>query len=347
MTDSGRPGTRSISNVNHITYRRIERMAIAAVFAGVLALVATLFWAFKSIKEEDIWAIGIYAGNSPLKLTPHSSATRQPVLSATDVTDATAKFVADPFLVRKGGQWLMFFEVLNSGTKRGEIAYASSDDAIGWRYEKIILREAFHLSYPYVFEVDQCFYMIPESSEARSIRLYRAVDFPEKWVLVTELLRGDYRDSSLIHKDGRWWLFALRNNSVLSLHFADELLGPWTEHPLSPLTKDPRLVRPAGRIIQDGNRLLRYSQDGQLTYGHSVVASEITELTPLSYAENLTSDLPIIGPSRQGWNANGMHQIDAQNDENGRWIAAVDGKYIRRSFAWRRGARAIVNIARA
>lgn len=347
MTDLTRPGIRSISNATHFTYRRVRIMGIGASIVGMLAVAAIVFWGIKSLNEEDIWGIGLYSGDDPLRLKPHPAAKRQPVIAASDVTDVSAKFVADPFLTRSDQQWLMFFEVLNNDTKRGEIAYASSVDAVDWRYESIVLREPFHLSYPYVFQFETCYYMIPESAEARSVRLYKAVDFPAKWTLVSELLQGTYRDPSIVRKDGFWWLFAERDNRVLELYVAQELTGPWTEHPLSPIADDQRLTRPAGRVIQSGNRLIRFSQDGKLTYGHRVYASEISALTPESYAERLASGMPIVCASGQGWNAHGMHHIDAHRCADGQWIAAVDGKQIRKTFNWRKGARAVVNLLRA
>ncbi|HET9363828.1 MAG TPA: hypothetical protein VFP71_02460, partial [Candidatus Angelobacter sp.] len=54
-----------------------------------------------------VWSIGIYAGKSPLQLSP---AARNPVISAGDVSDVSARFVADPFMLRVDGLWHMFFE---------------------------------------------------------------------------------------------------------------------------------------------------------------------------------------------------------------------------------------------
>jgi len=34
---------------------------------------------------------------------------------------------------------------------------------------------------------------------------------------------------------------------------------------------------------------------------------------------------PMLGPAGKGWNAMGMHHIDAHRLDDSRWIAAVDG----------------------
>ena len=74
----------------------------------------------------------------------------------------------------------MFFEVLRNDRPIGEIGLASSADGREWRYDQIVLREAFHLSYPYVFEWQNTIYMIPETLGANAVCLYEADEFPTK-----------------------------------------------------------------------------------------------------------------------------------------------------------------------
>lgn len=111
------------------------------------------------------WSIGIVSGASPLRLR-HASGSSNPVLTRYSVSDVRALFVADPFLIHVGDLWHMFFEVYNFDTDRGEIAWATSQDGFAWTYQRIVLREAFHLSYPYVFEWEGRYYMIPETHQA-------------------------------------------------------------------------------------------------------------------------------------------------------------------------------------
>src|SRR5215813_13238117 len=128
-----------------------------------------------------IWSIGIYGGRSPLQLAPAGS---NPVISAASVTDISARFVADPFMLKVDGLWHMFFEVLNNENDRGEIALATSRDGHTWQYGRIVMKEPFHLSYPHVFRWQDDFYMIPEALGASAVRLYRAASFPGEWVHV-------------------------------------------------------------------------------------------------------------------------------------------------------------------
>jgi hypothetical protein len=64
---------------------------------------------------------------------------------------------------------------------------------IHWSYREIVLREKFHLSYPYVFEEDGEAYMVPECGGSGGIQLYRADRFPDRWVNVSTLVKGEGR----------------------------------------------------------------------------------------------------------------------------------------------------------
>ena len=108
------------------------------------------------------------------------------------MTDVPAAYVADPFLLRAHGRWHMFFEVYNWRANKGEIGLATSEDGLRWAYRRIVLAEEFHLSYPYVFEWAGERWLVPESFQSGSVRLYRADPFPERWTLAATLLEGPY-----------------------------------------------------------------------------------------------------------------------------------------------------------
>jgi hypothetical protein len=283
-------------------------------------------------RNKALWSIGVFTGSSPLALAA-DPAIACPVLTRDDVRDVPASFVADPFLLQHDSRWHLFFEVLNRSSGRGEIGLATSDDLAAWRYERIVLAEPFHLSYPQVLELDGTIYMVPESHEARSIRLYRAEPFPTEWKLAHVLLEGRaFSDATLFQHGGRWWLFTEtsepRRHDTLRLYHADHLLGEWSEHPASPIVEGDRLTaRPAGSVVATENGLLRFAQVCAPRYGVSVDAFEITTLTPTSYAERPVATNPVLGGSGvpESWNASRMHHVDAHLVAPGRWAAAVDG----------------------
>ncbi|MBW4688347.1 MAG: hypothetical protein KME40_25465 [Komarekiella atlantica HA4396-MV6] len=282
------------------------------------------------VRRRCEWSIGIYTGESLLDLTSTENI-KNPVLTAKDVTDVTADFVADPFMVRHNDTWYMFFEVLNSLNNRGEIGLAISNDGFNWDYQQIVIKEPFHLSYPYVFKLQNEYYMIPESYEANSIRLYKAIDFPTKWTFVKTLIDGrDYVDSSVFNFHERWWMFTSSSQSnILRLYYADDLMGHWIEHPQSPVIRNNlNIARPGGRVVVYDGQIFRYTQDDEHLYGNQVRAFEITHLTTTTYEEKEVRENPILKPSGFGWNKTGMHNIDPHQITKDKWIACVDGYQI-------------------
>jgi hypothetical protein len=275
-----------------------------------------------------VWSIGIYAGDSPFKLTPARDISN-PVLSASEVSDVVAAFVADPFMIRVNENWHMFFEVFNSETFNGEIGLATSEDGRRWRYQQIVLREPFHLSYPYVFEWQGDYYMVPETLAPKSIQLYKASAFPNEWLLESSLIAGEFADPSLFHFRDRWWLFACstpHEHDTLRLFFADQLTGPWQEHPASPIVQgNNRIARPGGRVVVLDDTVIRYAQDCFPMYGSQVRAFEVFDLTPTSYHERELESSPVLTASGAGWNSSGMHHVDPHQTRAGNWIACVDG----------------------
>jgi hypothetical protein len=275
--------------------------------------------------EKTVWSIGIYEGPGPLALAPAPGAAN-PVLAAADVTDRAAAYVADPFMVREGGTWYLFFEVASARTGQGDIALATSDDGLRWTYREVVLDEPFHLSYPCVFKCNGRYYMVPETRRTHAVRLYRADRFPDRWSQVATLLNGDYVDPTVLEHGGRWWMFASKGNGDLYLFWADRPEGPWTEHPKSPVVRgDPHRARPGGRAVDLGETVLRFAQDDFPTYGNQVRAFVITRLTTDDYQEHEAEGSPILKASASRWNARGMHQVDPHRTAEDRWIACVDG----------------------
>jgi len=280
--------------------------------------------------REPIWSIGIFRGTSPLEITDAADV-RNPVLTAASVMDVTASFVADPFMLRGPDGWHMFFEVMNWRSNKGEIGWASSADGVNWTYGQIVLSEPFHLSYPYVFQWGGTYFMVPESYQANSIRLYEAVSFPTQWRFVKSLIEGPYlADTTLFCHRGKWWFFtdtsAEMKNDTLRLFFADALMGTWREHPQSPVLQgNSRDARPGGRVTLIDGRLFRFGQSSEPFYGTDVRAFEIVELSPTTYREIAWPANPVLRPGGKGWNACGMHHLDAHALENGQWLASVDG----------------------
>jgi len=290
------------------------------------------------VKKQENWSIGIYVGTSVVDFVAPKNI-NNPVLTAKDVKDVPAEFVADPFMINENGIWYMFFEVMNTDDQKGDIALATSTDAFNWTYQQIVIDEYFHLSYPYVFKWNDEYYLIPESNEVNSIRLYKAVDFPTKWTFVKDLISGDkYSDASVFYFQDYWWLLtSVKSSDVLYLYYANDLLETWIEHPKSPVIKgNKNIARPGGRVIVSDGKIIRYTQDDEHLYGNQVRAFEITDLTTKNYEEKQITKNSIIKGSGSGWNKIGMHNIDPHKIDENKWIACVDGYQISWNFRSRK-----------
>jgi hypothetical protein len=272
------------------------------------------------------WSIGMFVGADPLRLQPGAA---NAVLTCADVSDVAAKFVADPFMVFADGVWHMFFEVMRVADARGVIGHATSADGLAWRYDRVVLDEPFHLSYPHVVQADGEHVLIPESYRAGVVALYRARDFPYRWSRTATLVEGELVDPSVFRFGGRWWMFAASPAlRAVDLHLfeAPELAGPWREHPMSPVVRDDaERARPAGRTILRDGVPVRFAQDCSTRYGSAVHAFEIVELTRTRYRERPVSEQPLFAGSGTGWNAARMHHVDAHQLGDGSWLACADG----------------------
>jgi len=286
--------------------------------------------------STEQWSIGIYQGDSPFSLSPVA---HNPVVQAQHITDLAADFVADPFMLQYQGEWFLFFETLPSAPAsqqtpaqaHGVIGLAKSSDGFNWHYQGTVLEEPWHLSYPHIFESRGIHYMLPETLGADCTRLYKADSFPHQWSPNADLLPGKHADATPFYYRQRWWLFSCSTpdqHDTLELHYATDLTGPWLPHPSNPIVENnPRIARPAGRVIQWQNKLYRFAQDCYPRYGSQVRVFEISELSPHHYVEREHQESPILGPSGHGWNGRNMHHIDLHQLSSGQWLACVDGYY--------------------
>lgn len=205
-----------------------------------------------------------------------------------------ARMYADPLLFEHEGRHHLFCEEVPAGEKHGVISHTElCRDGGSAATPQPVLRANHHLSYPFVFAHEGDIFMIPETSAARRVELYRAAAFPGKWEREAILLDDlDAADTTLLVHDGVLWLFlsvAAPGASTLDelhLFWARELRGPWQPHPLNPVVSDARCARPAGRILRTGARLIRPAQDCSRRYGWAISFREIDLLSTSAYAEH-------------------------------------------------------------
>lgn len=309
---------------------KIKRLILISV--AVMALGGGIAYKKKLFKSKDfrphLWSVGILEGPELLNMG-QAKQLRHPNFTAADIKSPPTEFVADPFLVKEGDGYLLFFEMMNKVSGRGEIGVAESADGKSWRFKQQVLVEPFHLSYPFVFEEGGEHYMIPESRAVKQVRLYKATNYPTEWRLEKVLIEGNYADSSIVKYHDRWWIFTGKAPYSLAIWYADTLLGPWTEHAGSPFySGDSSKTRPGGRPMVIDGKLIRFSQDNRGGYGKHLRAFAVDTLSPTEFAEHPLEPDPLFAPTGNGWRFNGMHHFAPVQRADGSWIASVDGNGI-------------------
>ena len=275
-----------------------------------------------------IFSLGVGRGD-----TLFNTSISGPIQTGQDVTDVKALFVADPFLIITGSAWYIFSEIVNNNCQKGEIGYhISTDEGRSWRYGKTVLREDWHVSFPFVIEHAGDFYMTTAASAGTVapyvLWLYKATHFPLGWNKMIKLLDGQTQGYPLapvlkLH-NSMWYLFTLDDAlGKERLFVSKSLFGPFAEHERSGIFE----IRQSGRIVTDDDGML-WAFDHTATH---VSAVPILTLTPKDIVYG--SKREILGPRPHlAWAAAGMHTFSALRHPDGTWVVAVDGWWEDSSF---------------
>jgi hypothetical protein len=199
--------------------------------------------------------------------------------------DDGTHFYADPFPFAWQGWHYLFVEDLPHATGKAVISVSRLDDRGVAGPPVPVLEEPYHLSYPQVFARDGEVWMLPEASASGELVLYRAENFPDRWVRHAVLIAGRaISDATLLQHDGALWLFATdrdgagSTSDMLVIYRADVIEGPWVPHPANPIRIDRRSARPGGAFVVDDGKILLPVQDGTMGYGGGLGFAELRAL---------------------------------------------------------------------
>ncbi|HEX2829938.1 MAG TPA: hypothetical protein VHP37_26560 [Burkholderiales bacterium] len=213
------------------------------------------------------------------------------------VASPYASYYADPFLlVARGERWL-FVEEFHCPSNRAHISAMRVGENLRVGEAVLALDPGCHTSFPFVFEHDGAVYLLPETSQARSVDLYVCEGLPDRWRLAQRLLSGvDCADSVLLLHGGVWYLVTsqadegAKQRRALAIYWSETLLsGHWTPHPVNRrrlyADRPHGYGRNAGAIVRAGDDLLRPMQASTRYYGEAASLMRIDALTPERYAE--------------------------------------------------------------
>ena len=300
----GRPGAWGLAE------RRASSTPHAGVSMPVLVAGAAgrrIIAASRSMLRRPEWNIGIIEAPIERTLTP---TTPPPI---TWLPTRPGHYAADPFAVERDGVLHILFEDFDHSLGIGSI-YGRSIFGDGRVSEpRRAIETGVHASYPFLIEHEGSVFMLPETSASNELVLYEAERLPDRWRRVATLLSGiPAVDASVIHHEGRWWMFATRadhgDNHSLFIWHASELSGPWSPHLANPVKTDARSSRPAGTPFVVDGTLYRPSQDCSRVYGGRVVVNRVEVLTPRAFRERAVASM---GPQPDSPYPDGLHTLSA------------------------------------
>lgn len=281
-------------------------------------------------RRKDIWRVGVVTAPIAEAAAPGALA-RLPIHWLP--VEPAFTFLADPFGIRRDGGLFVFAEAYDYRTRHGVIDLLELDDTLRVIARRTVLREAWHLSYPYVFEADGAVWMAPEAHRAGVFTFYRAEQFPDVWTPVSRSeLDTPAVDPTVFRHGGLWWLAYAPDGSQaakqgrLHLAWAEALTSPWRPHAGNPVRVSRASSRPGGTPFEVDGQLMLPVQDCVATYGHAIRLLRIDVLTPDRFEAD--AGPPIIAPGVAAPYCEGLHTLSACGD-----LTLIDVKRIDRSPA--------------
>lgn len=288
------------------------------------------------LKAGNNYTIVIAYTHNPLEIDVDSM---HPLVWENFPQHPLCKFMADPFIIREGDDFYIFYEEMPSklNSTWGDVAVLHSRDLQHWERIGVALDEPFHLSFPNVFKYNDEWYMIPETGAIHEVRIYKSIDFPLKWEYDHTLFKDDYMaDAAIIQWHDVWYLL-YSSSQGFRLCYAENLYSEWHEHLASPIRIEDgkQETRPAGNFLEYNDSLYYVVQRHDGGYGTSVVAYQIDSLSPSVFEEHRLPNNPVLDKHGDTYAKDGMHQLSCiYLPEKDLYFCVMDGNCISTKAEW-------------
>ena len=193
-------------------------------------------------------------------------------------------WAADPFIFEYQGRTYIFAELYDYIRRKGGIGFCELEEGKTTRWTQVI-KEDYHLSYPFIFEYNHEIYIIPESGTSNMLQLYRAVEFPKKWEKIkilresvnfadTTPFRWKTKELAITYKvkpeeSYELWLLDLEERVNDKLLLIDNL----------------EVRRPAGKVFNLEDKNIRPAQNCTNDYGEGLIFYEYNISKDENYTE--------------------------------------------------------------
>lgn len=233
----------------------------------------------------------------------------------TNIKPPDDRFWADPCLIEYNSKNYIFVEELKYNNRKGVIRCMPFTNPAGIEEGKVIIEEPYHLSFPFVFEYLNDYYMLIEASQNKTIDLYKCLEFPYTWTKHKNIMMDIKAvDSTICYSYNKWWLFTniapgpgTSCNDELHIFYTDDPVnGEWISHPLNPVVEGAGFCRNAGKLFEHHGKLYRPSQICVGRYGAGININEVVKLNVSQYEERCVHRITPSGKNR----FSKMHTMD-------------------------------------
>ena len=210
--------------------------------------------------KQIVWQLGI-------RNNPVGTVLKEVDIPFQLIPNPKGMWAADPFIIEKDDKVYIFAELFSLLEWRGKIGYCifCNGEVTPW---EIIFDEAPHYSFPYVFECNGEFYMMPETGSLKEIAIYKAIDFPSKWEKEEIVFSGDKMVDSVFLAEDKILSYKMVGNYQNQLTYLNKVDGNWKI--VNSKVDSSEIKRPAGKVFRFEGMTIRPVQDGRKLYGGSL-----------------------------------------------------------------------------
>lgn len=200
-------------------------------------------------------------------------------------------FQADPFIIEKADKLYVFYEAFSFRNSKGTLRCRILDRELT-EIDDVKL-EGFddlkcHLSFPFLFHIDDQLFMIPESSERKEVILFQSVEFPVRWKKVKVLISDtEVTDNVFLTINETCYLLSTTMDNEIIIHSAENIYGQWQRIAPSLKVSNPH-HRGAGAPYVVDNKMYFLTQEcTPENYGKSIYIKELVTLSNTVFDESL------------------------------------------------------------
>ncbi len=207
----------------------------------------------------------------------------------TVLPDSYRYWSADPFLILRNGKYYLFFEMFDRMKRKGLLGCREISES-GCSKMKVIYECDCHLSFPFIYEKDGIYYIIPESNKSGELFRLKCTEFPYKWEKEAVIAKQRLVDTVVFCHDETCYYISEEvddRNVFDRLDLFYDNSGTFTACSSNPVKRDADTARGAGKVFEYDGSYVRPSQNCGASYGACLNFNKIKSISKNGYEESL------------------------------------------------------------